>query len=531
MRTFCRTIVAAAWALASAAPLHADDGACTPGSGPRDWGRDIGRDVLADNDGWASTSGGTTGGSAATCNPPGPCNIFTVADRAHLAAALSTSISGPRIIYVQGTINGQVDDANQPVDCSFYVRNGYSLGAYLAAYDPATWGRRVPSGTQELARAASGSAETARIRLEVPSNTTIVGLGADAKLVGVNLRLNRPNTNIIVRNITFEDAFDCFPQWDPTDGAQGNWNSAYDNISITGAQRVWIDHDAFSDGAHPDRTQPLYFGRPFQWHDGECDITNNTSAPATSSDLITVSWNRFTDHDKTMLIGSSDSASAANLDRTHLRVTIHHNLFAGSGQRGPRDRFGQVHVYNNYYEVLNPSSLGVVPSYQYSWGVGVESKIYAENNAVRIRAGGTNVTPDKIIRRFTTSTLQATAIHAIGTQIDGPLPDDAVDVLAAYNAANPSAQLSPDVGWAPTLFTSIDPAANVPALVTCVSGDVTGNGWIECDDLAADASAVGTRSGEPGWSAADDVNGDGVVDVRDLALVSQGLPEGTACPR
>jgi hypothetical protein len=106
-----------------------------------------------------------------------------------------------------------------------------------------------------------------------------------------------------------------------------------------------------------------------------------------------------------------------------------------------------------------------------------------------------------------------------------------VDVLAAYNAANPSAQLSPDVGWTPTLFTSIDPAASVPAVVTCVSGDVTRNGWVECDDLTTDESAVGTRSGEPGWSAAGDVNADGVVDVRDLALVSQGLPEGSACPR
>src|SRR5205814_7880198 len=185
------------------------------------------------------------------------------------------------------------------------------------------------------------------------------------------LRLNRPNTNIIVRNITFEDAFDCFPQWDPTDGALGNWNSAYDNISITAAARVWIDHNAFDDGAHPDRTQPTYFGRPFQWHDGECDITNNGMS---FSDLVTVSWNRFTDHDKTMLIGASDSTTT---DRGHLRVTIHHNYFANAGQRTPRDRFGQLHVYNNYYEVLNPASSEVEPAYQYSFGVGVESAIFA----------------------------------------------------------------------------------------------------------------------------------------------------------
>ena len=84
------------------------------------------------------------------------------------------------------------------------------------------------------------------------------------------------------------------------------------NVGTTFSSRIWIDHNAFDDGEHPDRTQPIYFGRPFQWHDGECDITNG-------SDLVTVSWNRFTDHDKTMLIGGSDSASAS--DRNRLRIT------------------------------------------------------------------------------------------------------------------------------------------------------------------------------------------------------------------
>src|SRR5262249_18048133 len=160
----------------------------------------------------------------------------------------------------------------------------------------------------------------------------------------------------------------------------------------------------------------------------------------------------------------------------------HHNLFANSGQRGPRDRFGQLHVYNNYYEALNPASLGAVPPYQYSWGVGIESAIFAQNNAFRTRG----ITPDQIIRRF-----NGTTIHAEGTLINAP--DHAVDVVAAYNGAN-SPPLT-EVTWTPTLFTSIDPAASVPALVTCVSGDVTGNGWVECEDLDAGGAAVGTHPG------------------------------------
>ena len=38
--------------------------------------------------------------------------------------------------------------------------------------------------------------------------------------------------NIIVRNITFEDAFDFFPAWDSTDSTTGRWNTSYDLISV-----------------------------------------------------------------------------------------------------------------------------------------------------------------------------------------------------------------------------------------------------------------------------------------------------------
>src|SRR6478609_2800860 len=86
----------------------------------------------------------------------------------------------------------------------------------------------------------------------------------------------------------------------------------------------------------------------------------------TESDFVTVSWNQFTSHDKTMLIGNSDSATE---DREHLRVTLHHNLFDGVGQRAPRVRFGKVHVYNNVYRADRNTN------YHSSWGAGLESQI------------------------------------------------------------------------------------------------------------------------------------------------------------
>ena len=59
-----------------------------------------------------------------------------------------------------------------------------------------------------------------------------------------------------------------------------------------------------------------------------------------------MSYNNFFDHDKTMLIGSSNTVGA---DVGKLRVTLHHNRFANVGQRVPRVRFGQVDLYNNYF--------------------------------------------------------------------------------------------------------------------------------------------------------------------------------------
>ncbi|HSB01924.1 MAG TPA: hypothetical protein VLE49_14840 [Anaerolineales bacterium] len=403
-------------------------------------GGDLGRETLPPNDGWAAFGTGTTGGSLAD-----PSQVYVVTNRAELIAALnngvpsSTSPSNPsdmpKIIYVDGTIDMNVDDDNQPLACEDYYRDGYTLEAFLATYDPAVWGRTAPTGPLEAARLTSRNTQQARVRIRIGSNTTIVGLDKHATIRGgwFDIRgsstVNR--TNIIIRNLTFEDTFDCFPEWSPTDGELGSWNALYDAISLRNTDHVWVDHNTFMDRETADDKLPQYFGVLYQVHDGLLDITN-------ASDFVTVSWNRFENHDKVMLIGSSDSASA---DRGKLNVTLHHNLFEEVGQRVPRVRFGKVHVYNNYYEIDNPDN------YVYSWGVGIESAIYAENNFFRVKKH-TGITPDRFITR-----LNGTAIHESGTQLNSPSRSGhhIIDVLAAYNAVNDPDLLS-DVGWTPTLF-------------------------------------------------------------------------------
>jgi pectate lyase len=398
------------------------------------------RDTIPLNDGWASVPtmalpDGTTGGSMAA-----PERTLVVTTRDELVAALAYPDATSKLIYIRGTIDANVDATGSPLRCEDYHRPDpvtgemYSLPSFLSAFDPAgPWGRVAPSGAQERARVASAAAQSARVRIRIPANTTIYGIGRNAVVRGAWFDVRPSSTsgntpmNVIIRHVNFLDTADCFPAWDPNDGAAGNWNAAYDSISVRNSTHVWIDHNRFADVRTSDETLPVLFGRIYQVHDGLVDITN-------VSDHITVSWNQFLNHDKTMLIGSSDSAAA---DRGALRVTLHHNLFADVGQRAPRVRFGQVHVYNNYYFV------GSRTNYGYSWGVGIESQIYAENNFFDIQQP---YSAADVIDRF-----NGTRISDVGNCLGiwfGCMP---TDFVAAWNVVN-DPDLVPDAGWTPTLY-------------------------------------------------------------------------------
>ncbi|MEU0896472.1 pectate lyase family protein [Streptomyces massasporeus] len=388
-------------------------------------GRDIGRDTLPANDGWAAEGTGTTGGAAAD-----DAHVFTVTDRAGLVRALDGGSDTPKIIKIAGTIDANTDDDGDRLDCADYATGGYALKKYLAAYDPRTWGSAKPGGPQEEARQASAARQAERIVLPVGSNTTLVGLGDSAVLKGASLQIKNAD-NVIVRNLDLRDAYDCFPVWQPNTGGLGDWKTAYDNLWLTGATHVWVDHVTLSDKDHPDAKEPTYFARNYLRHDGLLDITNG-------SDLVTVSWSRFAGHDKAMLIGNGDTATG---DRGKLRVTLHHNAFESVVQRAPRVRFGQVHLYNNRYDITGDD-------HRYSLGVSTESRIHAENNA--FHAPG-HVEVADLVKSWNGS-----ALHQSGTLFNG-FP---VDLLSIYNAYNSGSErdLTADVGWTPTLHGPIDSA-------------------------------------------------------------------------
>ncbi|GAA3180043.1 polysaccharide lyase family 1 protein [Streptomyces virens] len=392
---------------------------------------DPARQTLGAGDGWAAHGTGTTGGADADAE-----HVYTVTDWAGFKAALTAGGTAPRIIKVKGTI----DAVSQ--GCEAFAAPGYDFDAYLEKYAPETWGLEQdlsaePDDSPEGLRRASAARQDTAIKANIPADTTIIGVGRNAGIKGASLQI-RGVDNVIIRNLTLESPVDCFPQWDPTDGSKGNWNSEYDTAVVYGSTHVWLDHNTFTDGEHPDSEAPTYFGMLYQQHDGELDIVRGAN-------YVTASWNVFTEHDKTILIGNSDGESTAVGDRGKLKATFHHNLFSHLVERAPRVRFGQVDVYNNHFVAD--------AGYSYSFGIGKESQLVAEHNAFTLPDG---ISPAKILKRWNDSPL--TAAH---NRVNGR----STDLIAVHNAEIPQETLRSGAGWTPALRAAVHPARAVPALV------------------------------------------------------------------
>jgi len=232
----------------------------------------------------------------------------------------------------------------------------------------------------------------------------------------------------------------------------------------------------------------------YDCNDGCLDIT-------TESDYITVSWCKFyysnpapaENHRFVNLIGADDGDTG---DRGKLHVTMHHNWWSSRcRERMPRVRFGQVHVYNNYYSCSGNN---------YCVRPGFEAQIFVENNYF-------NSVDEPIYTKEASSLVEAhNNIYYNCTHV--------------YYVEGPD-----DVNMPPYSYI-ISEAADVPTIVQAYAGaetpdpphwldypygDFTKNNTVDMDDLGEFAGYWLTNTGEA------DYNGDGVVDFYEFSLLGE----------
>jgi pectate lyase len=395
--------------------------------------------------GWASQGEGTTGGAGAPAS-----NIYLVRNWAELKAALANRNSPtyatnpaaaklePKIIQIAGTIygtdigNGRLADEAyykslnataakwdwnlylQSVDTAFMA----DLNARVAQGDPAAIALRTRISALSSAKSTLRNIQKEQIQAIIPSNTTIVGVGTNAKLIDGYFSINATR-NIIIRNLELEAPLDLTADWNGKE-----WNARYKAISVVTGRQLWIDHNTLSDGSHFDSAEVVTINgvtSKVQRHDGLIDMEDST-------DYVTISYNIFKNHDKTNMVGGSGDQNGAK-EREFNRLTFSNNIWENTTQRAPRARFGRIHVYNNYYRGDT-----VAQDYKLSYyiGMGAESKILSETNAFEIT--GPNADASKVV-----SNLNGYQFKDVGSWING---------VAASSAIENAARVALEKNWA-----------------------------------------------------------------------------------
>jgi pectate lyase len=167
--------------------------------------------------------------------------------------------------------------------------------------------------------------------LEVKEMENVTIEGASGSSANFGIHINRAK-NVIVRNMRLG----LLPGGGDSDAITIEGNG--DNGDV---ENVWIDHNELFSSTKDDCE-----GAGDTEFDGLIDIKKGARR-------ITVSFNHLHDHQKTGLLGFSDD------DETERFVTFHHNLYENVVSRTPLQRFGFIHLFNNYYTGITGSGINV----------------------------------------------------------------------------------------------------------------------------------------------------------------------------
>ncbi|WP_417069253.1 pectate lyase family protein [Niveibacterium terrae] len=345
----------------------------------------------------------------------------------------------PVVIYLKGRIVADTNDSGTVL----------AQADYEAGTDPLCTATGV---TKQACQQAVTQAKLER------GNIAIIGLaGADGSLPTFHhgWLLVKSVSNVIVRNVRFVPNTDFWPSFEAcssgvTDKDYCSWNAEPDGLTILGSTRVWVDHCDFTDGAALSGAQTdksLY-----KYYDGLLDIKSG-------SDYVTVSYSKFYNHHKAMLIGSTDTNDGS------YRITFHHNYIKWVNQRMPRVRNGQVHIFNNLYEGPKQTDASQQYYFGYAIGLGYNAQVYSERNAFDITGAAAT---DLISANFDA---WAQYFTDVSSWLNGSAVDLNTVAQTLINAQNGSGS-KPFIGavsWAPTSHYSYSADTTVDAVRTRVA--------------------------------------------------------------
>jgi pectate lyase len=167
--------------------------------------------------------------------------------------------------------------------------------------------------------------------LEIKEMENVTFEGAPGSSANFGLHINRAK-NVVVRNMTMG----LLPGGDSSDAITIEGNGTNGDV-----ENVWIDHNELFSSTKDDCD-----GAGDTEFDGLIDIKKGAR-------LVTVSYNYLHDHQKTGLLGFSDS------DDTERYITFHHNRYENVVSRTPLQRFGFIHLFNNYFGRILSSGINV----------------------------------------------------------------------------------------------------------------------------------------------------------------------------
>jgi pectate lyase len=275
-------------------------------------------------------SGGGTPSTGDTPIPSGPVSAGS-GEPEPTNCVIPAALTSP-IGYGAATTGG--GDAT-PVIVNSFAEAEAALAAYRAAFEDGTQSSLVLryTGTFDYGTitdvCAQHSKEPQLLELKEMDNVTFEGASGSSANFGIHI--NRAH-NVIVRNMTMG----LLPGGDGSDALTVEGNGTNGDV-----ENVWIDHNELFSSTKDDCD-----GAGDTEFDGLIDIKKGARS-------ITVSYNYLHDHQKTGLLGFSDS------DDTERYVTFHHNRYENVVSRTPLQRFGFIHIFNNYYGRILDSGINV----------------------------------------------------------------------------------------------------------------------------------------------------------------------------